>query len=470
MSDSMDAPAGDPAAGHQDRGLPGPRTDRAARRRTDGPSRWQTGAAVCLAASAAGLVAAAPAGAAASVLFVNQGAAGCTDAAGGGTATKPYCTIGAGAAAAAPGQTVQVAAGTYRERVVPRVSGTSAARITYAAAPNVIVTGQSNGFALSGKGWITVRGFTVTKTTGVGIDAGTGAHDLVIDRNNVSFSGQPVQGLIANGISLRAVTRVTVSANTTHHNSSAGIAVESSSTGVRVTGNETYSNARGYTRAAAGIDVRNSAGTVVSGNRSHHNEDSGINVWTSSTGSTAVNNVVYRNGDHGIDVHSTNDARIVGNTVYRNVDSGIEETGSLRTRLANNISVDNGINSPRTAGNLRADAASAPSTVVDYDLLFLSASGTFIDWGGTTYSSLAAFRTATGQEAHGLEADPLFQAAAADNLKLSATSPAIDSADSGAPGQTSVDAVGTPRTDIAGVPNTGAGPRLYDDRGAFEFQ
>src|SRR5205823_5028021 len=55
-------------------------------------------------------------------------------------------------------------------------------------------------------------------------------------------------------------------------------------------------------------------------------------------------------------------------------------------------------------------------------------------------------------------------------LGLSAGSPAIDSADSGAPAEPSSDVLGNPRVDDPSTPNTGAAPRAYDDRGAYEFQ
>ena len=193
----------------------------------------------------------------------------------------------------------------------------------------------------------------------------------------------------------------------THDNSDAGIGVSSASNGNTITGNESYANARGFSRAAAGIDLRNSTGNRSARNRLHDNEDSGLNVWTGSDrDSLAVNNVVWTNGDHGIDVHSTNDAIVVANTVYKNYDSGIEMTGSLRTYLANNISADNGINSARTSGQVRADATSAPSTSARQRPALpvgrrraprrSSSTGR-----GTKYTTLAAFRSATGKEAHG---------------------------------------------------------------------
>jgi hypothetical protein len=88
----------------------------------------------------------------------------------------------------------------------------------------------------------------------------------------------------------------------------------------------------------------------------------------------------------------------------------------------------------------------------------------------TGYASLAAFRQATGQETQGLQADPGWAAPGAGNFHLSAGSPAIDSADSAVSGEQTTDVEGNGRIDDPGTPNTGAGARSYDDRGAYEFQ
>jgi parallel beta-helix repeat protein len=383
----------------------------------------------------------------------------------------PFCTISAAAAKAVAGQTVEVASGSYAERVVAKRAGAAGSPIVYTTAPGAVVTvrGQANGFSVSSKSWVTIRGFRVTETSGAGIKVSSSSN-IEISGTDVSYAGQPVSGLVAKGITLSGVTNVTVSGNTTHHNSDAGIAAGSTSTGVRITGNVSYANARGYTRAAAGIDVRTSAGALIHGNTCYGNEDSGINIWNASHSSVAANNVVYGNGDHGIDVKDANDAQVVSNTVYGNTDSGMEATGSLRTRFTNNISVNNGINSPRTSGNLRTDRTSAPTSVADFNVLFLSSTSKLVDWGGKYYASIAAFTKATGQEAHGIQADPAFVDAAAADLRLTAASPAVDSADSGAAGQPLTDFGGSARVDVPTVPDTGAGPRSFDDRGAFELQ
>jgi parallel beta-helix repeat protein len=328
------------------------------------------------------------------------------------------------------------------------------------------VTGGVNGFKLSSKSYVVVRGFTVTTISGVGILA-SGSNHITLDGDDVSVAGQRVSGLTAKGISLTGTTASLVENNRVHDNSDAGIGVTSSSNGNTITGNESYGNARGFSRAAAGIDLRNSTGNTVSANRLHDNEDSGLNIWSSSPNTLAVNNVIWTNGDHGIDVHSTSDDTVVANTVYKNYDSGIEMTGSLRTYLANNISADNGIASARTSGQIRADATSAPSTTLDYDLLWLSvqtASRTvFIDWAGTKYTTLTKFTAATGEEVHGIQADPRFVSPPSDlHLQgpptFAVTSPAIDSGNNAATGEPATDADGVARPVNGTV-----------DRGAYEF-
>ena len=62
------------------------------------------------------VVGAAAAAQTASILYVDRGNAACADS-GSGSATQPFCTIGAAAAKVTAGQTVQVATGTYPEAV-----------------------------------------------------------------------------------------------------------------------------------------------------------------------------------------------------------------------------------------------------------------------------------------------------------------------------------------------------------------
>jgi parallel beta-helix repeat protein len=405
-------------------------------------------------------------------LFVDQANPNCSDT-GTGSSIQPFCTITAAASHIAPGDTVQVASGTYSERVVAP-SGTSDAPVVFTAAPGATVTvgtGQVNGFVAAGKSWVTINGFNVTQTSSYGIDVSSAASNVTISNNHVSYAGQPVSGLTRFGIRISGATNSIITGNTVDHNSDSGIAVVSSSTGIQVLNNHTFANARGFERAATGIRIYQSPNNTVAGNLSHDNEDSGIECYAGANNTLVYNNVTFNNGDHGIDNLTATGQRIIANTVYKNVTAGINVEGtSTGATLANNISVDNGINSPRTKGNIRIEAGSTAGTTMDYDLVYLTTPATLLIWNSVNYSSLAAFQSASGQEAHGLQADPKWTSPAGGDFHLLAGSPAIDSADSGVTGQPSLDVEGHPRLDDPATPNSGAGPRPYDDRGAYEFQ
>jgi len=125
-------------------------------------------------------------------------------------ARVPVSTIAFGtdnASVESAGQTVQVAAGTYPERVVVSSSGTSSAPIVFSAAPGASVTlsGQANGFYISSKSWITITGFSIINTSDYGIAVSNSSH-ITLSNSHVSYSGQPVSGLTKYGIRFNNVT------------------------------------------------------------------------------------------------------------------------------------------------------------------------------------------------------------------------------------------------------------------------
>jgi parallel beta-helix repeat protein len=425
--------------------------------------------------------------------YVDNTNPSCSNTGSGATPALPFCTISKGASVAVAGDIVSVLAGTYAETVSPPRSGSAGLPITFTAASSVTVSG--NGSATSGgafrisanKSYITVNGFTITGTADYGIYVSASNH-INISNNHVSYAGQPANGSTRAGIYLTSATDSNVSGNTTDHNSQDGIRLASSSSNNTVSNNLSFANAEQWERNATGIHVNASFNNTIIHNIAYANEDSGLQFYAGAHDNIVVGNLTYGNGDHGIDNLNSPNNKVVGNTAEGNHTAGIQFEGSAApassgATIMNNISVDNGIN-PITGqkSNIRVDALSIPGTVMDYDLVYLSGAGTSeIQWNGTNYATLAAFKAAVpSQEVHGIQANPLFVSSVAyatrppavvvGDFHIQAGSPAIDSANADAPNEPNLDIEGNARVDDPATVNSGAGVQTYDDRGAYEFQ
>lgn len=441
----------------------------------------------------------------------------CSDT-GTGTAQAPFCSISASAIVAIAGDTVTVFSGHYQEHVALRQSGTPGSPITFSVAPDntVTISGHTNGFELSDISWVTIEGFNIDSTdlTGIILDTtasinlrsndvnNTGEHGIEIknstdiavtsndiadslqhgiyvrgsssvtlSNNHVSGSGLPVQSLTGKGIYFRNTINSSILGNTAESNTNSGIYISHGSSNNQVFGNHTFNNARGYIRAAPGIELRNSFNNTIEANISYANEDTGIQVYPGSSNNLIVNNLTYDNGDHGIDLLNAPDNRVINNSVYNNVTSGINiEGSSTGSTIANNISVDNAINSPRTRGNIRVDSQSVPGTALNHNLIFLSQPDIMITWDSIGYASLGELQANSSQESAGIEADPEWVNPSNGDFHLNPMSPAIDSADASASGTLNKDFEMLSRIDDPNTVNTGIGSAPYYDRGAHEFQ
>ena len=301
------------------------------------------------------------------------------------------------------------------------------------------------------------------------------------------------------GIYINSTTNSTISGNTADHNSSHGILLTNGSNDNLVSGNIAFANAEGWQRNATGIKLDASNNNTILHNITFANEDTGLNIYTGSSGNFLIGNVTYGNGDHGIDFNASPNNTVIGNTVQGNVTAGINfegasAPGSGGATVANNLMVDNGLRfqvgggtAAGQPGNMRFDANSLVGNALDYNIFYLNSGTALIQWNGASYSTLAAFQGAVpGQEIHGLEADPFFSAPAAiaqrpaaapfnvavnvGDYHLTAGSPAIDSANSDAINETTLDIEGNARVDDPSTADSGVGTRTYDDRGAYEFQ
>jgi hypothetical protein len=410
--------------------------------------------------------------------YVDKTMGSCSDA-GPGTAARPFCTITKGVSRTRAGYTLYIGWGVFAETIRPLASGTATARINITAWPGrspIIGAGLTYGANITGLGYITLSYLRFSGTVADGINVLNSNHILVTN-NTVSGAGRPAQSQTAPGIGVRGTTASVVSYNNVHHNNGSGIILASGTTGTTVWGNSASYNAEGWRRNANGILVT-APGNAVLRNATHNNEDSGIQFYTGGNNNLAALNLTFNNGDHGIDNFNVTGGRMISNTVYHNCASGLNVEGtSGNYQVVNNVAVDNavypaymGISCARRAGNIGIWDSAPASTTVNHNLVWLTKSGVMYAYG-TSYTSLAAMRAARGQEANGIQANPRFVSAAGWNLRLLAGSPAIDRGNSGVSGAQSADMAGKARIDIASVANTfAAGPRRYDDLGAYEYR
>ena len=424
--------------------------------------------------------------------YVNNTNTSCSDTGSGTTPSLPFCTISRGASVAVAGDIVSVLAGTYAETVSAPRSGSAGLPILFTAAPGVTVSGDgtsaSKAFKISTKSYIIINGFTVTGTLGDGIYV-TGSNNITISNNAISYAGLPESGLNARGIHFTNTNNSTITGNTAMYNTQDGIRLDTGSFNVTISNNTSFGNAQQWSRNAAGIDLVSSYSNMIIHNITYANEDTGLNFFTNSHDNFVIGNLTYGNGDHGIDNNGSPGNTIIGNTVQGNYTAGVNVEGtSPNATIMNNIMVDNGINpSAGQKSNLRVDASSVSGTTIDYDVFYLNSGTVQIKWNDISYSTLATFKSAVPtQEVHGLQANPLFQAPAPVAIRPASApynvavnvgdyhitdgSPVIDSANSNAPYEPTLDLDGKPRVNDPATPNTGAGAQNYDDRGAYEFQ
>ncbi len=407
---------------------------------------------------------------------------------------------------ASAGDTVNVLHGSYAETVILMTySGTAGNPITFHAEPGVTMTemspsGFGTSFAISGRSYIVIDGFTISQTPYKGIYVDASDH-ITISNNHVSESGvTSLTHPYEQGIYLRNTSYSTITGNITDRNTCIGIRVVGGGYNL-ISKNISYSNYSVVETDAAGIELTGSSNNTVINNITYSNEDSGINVYlwdttvnVQSTYNLIVGNLSYENGDHGIDDNNSPYNTFIGNTVQGNGTVGMNiegeaVSGSHHATLINNISVGNGFAPPTGSfgGNLRVDINSTDGTILDYNLLDRQSAPVQMIWNNDDYLSLAAFQAAVpGQMVHGLEGDPLFidpvpsalrqdegayvGAGIVGDYNLMTGSPAIDSANADAPSEPQFDIAGSSRIDDPGTPNTGVGIRTFDDRGAYEFQ
>jgi hypothetical protein len=136
-------------------------------------------------------------------------------------------------------------------------------------------------------------------------------------------------------------------------------------------------------------------------------------------------------GGYSSSMGGTDHCNIVNNSLFEN-DTAMSGSGEFQVQyhasnnlFANNILYANG---QGLLVNSFVSSSTAP-VVLQNDLFYTSDNGAsaYWIWNNNTYTALGDFQQASGSEAQGLLADPLFVSTSMPNLQLSAGSPAIGS-------------------------------------------
>lgn len=266
-----------------------------------------------------------------------------SDITGNGSSTAPYASISEAVSQVAPGGTVIVEPGTYKESVTIAEPLTLEADPSQTGAVTIDATGDVNGVVIQSSN-VTVNGLTIENAQQAGLLAqGKGAlSNLVIENNTLTKNDQGITpALIAQQVDYETlhvvgVQNSIISNNQVIDNLDGGLYVTdetASSTGNVISDNTVENNQVdcGVTLAghAPGHGVNNN---LIVANTATGNGAAGIMLATAVPGDSVSNNVVLDNtvsGNNygGITLHThapgstVNGNVIEDNTIGRNVDS-----------------------------------------------------------------------------------------------------------------------------------------------------
>ena len=193
-----------------------------------------------------------------------------------------------------------------------------------------------------------------------------------------------------------------------------------------------------------------------------HNVDLGIELASEHKGHDtsdviARNNVVYENNSNGISIGGYGNARggsdnltVVNNTLF---DNDTQKTGSGEFQIQYHATANVFENNIVYAGPQGLlvhgyTAAPMPPATLDYNDYYAAggAAKSHWQWQKVHYTGFAKYRSGSGQDAHSIFADPLFDSMTTPDLDIMAGSPAIDAGvDLGADVVGDVDFLGNPR-------------------------
>lgn len=325
----------------------------------------------------------------------------------------------------------------------------------------ILVGRRTYGFRMSGKSWVTIEGFELTHIDDTAINLHLGCSDIVVSGNRITFSG-------SYGIKSAGGLRVLIEGNSVSESGLHGIGLTAGSTGCVIRNNDSFRNAQQDVRAAKGIYLQMAPSNVIAGNRTYENQDTGIQINNGSHHCLLYNNRSWHNGDHGFDHLDATGTTHLHNVAYGNFMDGFSiEGNSPGSQVFNCISVDNGLSTDRF--NLWVNGLSAVGFQSGYNILWNSTTQEPVKFIATKYNLLSDYVADSGQDAHSMQANPLFANATDGDFRPLQGSPAIDAGNSGVANWPVYDVAGHLRIDDPTAPNAGTGLLMYADIGAFEY-
>jgi hypothetical protein len=227
-------------------------------------------------------------------------AAGCSDSStgpdgmAGNIAVDPaggadFATLGEAVRAAVPGAVIQLAAGSYDERITV----SKAITIRGAGSGSILLASGPSGQVADDSAVLVIRGVSGVVVENVRFSGGVDSGILVRDAVDVTLKGVEASGNLDHGLTVRASQRVTVSGGSFDDNGDSGIRVRDGSSEVSVVGVSALRN------GDDGVLIRDSATVSVSGGEIAGSVESGIRVEGSS--STVISGVeIHGNGEWGV--------------------------------------------------------------------------------------------------------------------------------------------------------------------------
>jgi hypothetical protein len=347
-----------------------------------------------------------------------------------GSSTAPWRTLQKAATTVRAGDLVIVRAGHYAGLYLT-TSGTATDPITFRGDPGAIVDSQNpttqDGINLEGASYVVIENFTVTGVPRAGIRAVlnhhvtirgntgdfngrwgilTGFSDDLLIENNVMSRSQAEHGIYVGNSGDRPVIRRNVvwgnRANGIHMNGDLSQGGDGIITGAIVEANTIYDNGLG---GGSGINCDGVQSSIIRNNLIYNNHASGISLYQIDGGQPARDNQVLHNT-----IVMASDARWAINI----------QNASTANVVRNNILY----NQHSFRGSIAISADSLPGFVSDTNVVM----DRFSTDGGDSRVTLAAWRSATGQDTHSIIATPaaLFVDFAGNDYHLSSTSPARD--------------------------------------------